>query len=74
MQPMRNFQFVFKECFNAEQLAQITFIFHQGEMVLNIAEDVSDTASVQTTEVQVEWKLSAFAEFLGHRFTAPLLL
>lgn len=67
MQSTRHFQLVFKKGFDLHKLAEVTFVFHQWQMQLYIAENIGDTAGIQGTEVQIEWEF----RILRHEKTTP---
>lgn len=49
-------EFCFEEILYLLQLAEVGFTLHQGQVPFNIIEYIGDAASIEGTEVQIEWK------------------
>ena len=66
VQSMRNLEFVLEKRFHLEQLTQVSFTFHQRQMLFNIVENICDTPGVQIAKIQIEWEVPCPALILNH--------
>lgn len=63
---MGDFELVLEESFDLQQLTQVPFTLHQGQMLLDVIQYIGDTPGIQVAEIQVKREVPCLGIVLNH--------
>jgi len=63
---MGDFELVLEESFDLQQLTQVPFTLHQGQMLLDVIQYIGDAPGIQVAEIQVKREVPCLGIVLNH--------